>query len=63
MLAHKTEQAALGDNMVEFLGEVDAREAASWWALAEHGWLAGWLVGLRGGGMPCLAALGRVPLV
>jgi len=30
MLAHKTEQKSLGDNLVEFLGEVDARELASW---------------------------------
>ncbi|KAL4855256.1 Polyadenylate-binding protein 2 [Chlorella vulgaris] len=30
MLAHKTGQQGVGDNLVEFLGEVDAREAASW---------------------------------
>jgi hypothetical protein len=32
MLAHKTGQQGVGDNLVEFLGEVDAREVASWWA-------------------------------
>lgn len=31
MLAHKTDQGAVGDNLVEFLGEVDAKELASWW--------------------------------
>lgn len=30
MLAHKTEQEPLGENLMEFLGEVDARELASW---------------------------------
>ena len=30
MLAHKTDEATLGDNMVEFLGEAPARDLASW---------------------------------
>ncbi|EFN60040.1 hypothetical protein CHLNCDRAFT_133263 [Chlorella variabilis] len=37
MLAHKTGQEAVAENLVEFLGEVDSKEVASWWVLL--GWL------------------------
>ncbi len=30
MLAHKTGQEAVAENLVEFLGEVDSKELASW---------------------------------
>lgn len=55
MLAHKTQQEALASNLLEFLGDVDSKECASWWVLRRR-----WLCAVCGGGRLCGGAAGRV---